>query len=79
MVSLDISNTSKVIAIVGAYVVFVGLVSYFLKNRLYLSEALLAAVLGIVTGPRVLGWFNPLDWVGGEQETLNDLTFESEF
>lgn len=76
MVTIDVSLVSKSLAIVGAYVVFVGLVSYFVKNKLFLSEALLAAVLGIITGPRILGWFDPLDWCGNDQDQLNYLTFE---
>ena len=31
---------------------------------------------GIIFGPRVLGWFNPLEWVGNSESGLNDLTFQ---
>lgn len=38
MVSLDISETSKALAVVGGYVTLVGLVSYFLKEKLFMCE-----------------------------------------
>lgn len=53
-----------------------GLVSYLFKEKLFMSEALLATVAGIIFGPRVLGWFNPLEWVGNSESGLNDLTFQ---
>lgn len=36
MVHLDINDTSKSLAVVGGYIVIVGLVSYFLKERLFM-------------------------------------------
>lgn len=75
MVALDISETSKAIAIVGFYIVSIGPVSYFLKNRLFLSEALLALGLGIIVGPVALDWFSPGKWADSE-EAVNTLTFE---
>jgi len=36
MVHLDITETSKALAVVGGYIVFVGLVSFFLKERLFM-------------------------------------------
>lgn len=33
-------------------------------------------VAGIVFGPLCANIFNPLDWVGGNEESLDDLTFE---
>lgn len=38
MVALDISETSKSLAVVGGYISIVGLVSYFLKERLFMCE-----------------------------------------
>ncbi|KAJ9107426.1 hypothetical protein QFC21_000877 [Naganishia friedmannii] len=75
MVQLDISETSKAIGIVGFYIVTIGPVSYFLKNRLFLSEALLALGLGIIVGPVALDWFSPGKWADS-QEAVNILTFE---
>lgn len=39
-----------------------GLFSYTVKERLYLSESLIAVLFGIVCGPAVLGWVDPLSW-----------------
>lgn len=36
MVSLDINDTSKALAVVGGYIVIAGLVSFFLKERLFM-------------------------------------------
>ncbi|EIW72414.1 hypothetical protein TREMEDRAFT_36687 [Tremella mesenterica DSM 1558] len=76
MVALDINDTSKALAVSGGYVAVVGLVSYFLKEKLFMSEALLATVAGIIFGPRVLNWFNPQEWIGGSDVDLNHLTFQ---
>ncbi|TXT11265.1 hypothetical protein VHUM_02016 [Vanrija humicola] len=76
MVALDISETSKSLAVVGGYISIVGLVSYFLKERLFMSEALLAFVAGIVFGPLAANVFSPLDWVNGSQKDLSYITFE---
>ncbi|KAL7424782.1 hypothetical protein Q5752_000466 [Cryptotrichosporon argae] len=76
MVALDPTETSKALAVAGGYIVLTGLVSYFLKERLYISEALLALVAGIVFGPLAADVFSPARWVGGSSTTLSTLTFE---
>lgn len=76
MPTLDVSDTSKAMAILGAYIVSVGLISYLIKNRLFISEATLALGLGVAVGPIALKWFSPLTWVDGGQESLNQLTFQ---
>lgn len=38
MVSLHIDETSKALAVAGGYVVFIGLCSFYLKERLFLCE-----------------------------------------
>ncbi|KAH8929121.1 hypothetical protein BT69DRAFT_1346092 [Atractiella rhizophila] len=77
-VSLDVSNISKVLAVLGFYVSGLGLGSYIFKERLYLSEPLLCLCLGIAVGPVGLNWVNPFDWNdiprdGSEQD---ELTFQ---
>ncbi|KAJ9123801.1 hypothetical protein QFC24_003577 [Naganishia onofrii] len=62
MVALDISETSKAIAIVGS-------------SSSALAEALLALGLGIIVGPVALDWFSPGKWADSE-EAVNTLTFE---
>lgn len=36
MVALDITETSQALALVGGYILVVGLVSYFVKERLFM-------------------------------------------
>ncbi|PWN47075.1 hypothetical protein IE53DRAFT_272624 [Violaceomyces palustris] len=74
VVHTDITNVSKAFAVVGGFVVLYGLLSYVVKERLYLSEPLIAVTVGIITGPYVLGWVDPLSW--GSEETTNYTTYQ---
>lgn len=82
------SSVSKTFAIVGFFLVAYGQVSYVAKERLYLSEPLLALVFGIIVGPYVLNFLDPIHWiettdsttpvaggVGGQGER-NELTYQ---
>lgn len=40
MVSLDITETSKSLAVVGGYITLAGLVSYYLKEKLFLCKSI---------------------------------------
>ena len=46
-VTTDISSISLALLVLGAYVCLVGQVSYFLKERLFMSSALISLCLGI--------------------------------
>lgn len=70
----DISSASKAYAILGGFIVIYGLGSYVAKDRLYMSEPLIAVTVGIITGPYVLGWIDPLSW--GTMEETNYVTYE---
>lgn len=61
---------------IGGWISICGLFTFTFKTKLYLSEPLLCVVFGILAGPNALGWLTPLDWTGGDQHTLNDVTFE---
>ncbi|KAF8678265.1 Sodium/hydrogen exchanger family [Rhizoctonia solani] len=47
-----------------------GLVSYVVKHRLYLSEPLIASLFGIIVGPAVLGWVDPNLWKPEEDRMM---------
>ncbi|KAJ2264595.1 Na+/H+ antiporter, partial [Coemansia sp. RSA 370] len=49
-------------ALVGGFLFIAGLCSMVIKERLYLSETLLATVFGIIVGPRALNWMDPTTW-----------------
>ena len=43
MVAVDITETSLALSVAGGYVVIVGLVSHFLKERLFICESFTSA------------------------------------
>jgi len=47
-----------------------------IKEKLYIGEAPIAVVTGIIIGPYVLGLFDPRGWGGGSEETGNEITLE---
>lgn len=61
--------------ILGAFVVIFGLFSGFIKEKLYLGEAPIATVTGIILGPYVLGLFDPIGWTH-HQHTIDYITLE---
>lgn len=44
--------------------------SLFVKERLYIGEATVATIAGLILGPHCLGWFDPLSWGNAEHLTL---------
>ncbi len=74
VVHVDLSEVSKSLAVLGGFIVIYGLLSYVVKERLYLSEPLLAVTAGIIVGPYVLNWVDPLSW--GDQEETNYVTYQ---
>lgn len=49
---------STTCTILGTFILSFGLVSLFIKERLYISETVVATVYGIVCGPNVSGWIS---------------------
>ncbi|RHZ50116.1 hypothetical protein Glove_505g10 [Diversispora epigaea] len=64
---------SKVICILGGFIIFYGLVSYLIKERLYLSEALVSTIVGIILGPIALHILDPGKW-GYKSEITHGFT-----
>lgn len=67
---INVETISVVYSILGAFILFYGLCSLFVKERLYLSEAMVAVTIGIVFGPVCANFINVGDW-GGEQVELS--------
>lgn len=44
--------------------------SLFVKEKLYIGEATVASVTGLILGPHCLGWINPLSWESVDYITL---------
>ncbi|CAB5375536.1 unnamed protein product [Rhizophagus irregularis] len=59
---INVNEVSVVSLILGGFIVIFGLVSYFVKQRLYLSEALICLFVGVILGPYVLQVINPYKW-----------------
>ncbi len=68
VVHVDVTEVSQVFAVLGWFIICYGLVSYVVKERLYLSEPLIALTVGIVTGPYVLNWIDPNGWASTGEE-----------
>lgn len=56
--------------LLSAFLIVYTLFARFIRNRLHLSEPPLALLVGILLGPKVLGWLNPN--VCTEQRCLDD-------
>jgi len=70
----DLSQASKTFAVLGGFIVSYGLISYVAKERLYLSEPMIAMTVGIIVGPYVLNWVNPDEWAN--EEMRNEITYQ---
>ncbi|OCL10541.1 hypothetical protein AOQ84DRAFT_387439 [Glonium stellatum] len=67
------TNFNIVCSVLGGFISAFGLVSYLLKERFHLSEALVAFVAGILFS-HVAGFIKPLDYVLGSEENLANVT-----
>ncbi|KAJ2654124.1 hypothetical protein IWW48_006303 [Coemansia sp. RSA 1200] len=54
-------------ALLGGFIFILGLCSLIVKERLYLSETLLATAFGIAIGPYALNWVDPSGWSSDEK------------
>lgn len=59
---LNPSKAHVAYALVSAFGAFYSVCSSVVKERLYLGEAVPAAVFGVIIGPHCLGWFEPTSW-----------------
>lgn len=57
-------------ACVGIFSTIFSLVSLFVKERLYIGEATVATIAGLILGPHCLGWFDPISWGNTDLITL---------
>lgn len=73
MPTLNVTNFNIVCATVGGFITAFGLVSYLLKERYYLSEALISLLAGI-TFSHGTGFIKPLDYAQGSEENLASIT-----
>lgn len=59
---IDVTKAHVAYAVVAVFSTCFSLCSLFVKEKLYLGEASVATVYGLIVGPHCLDWFNPLSW-----------------
>lgn len=57
-------------ATTGFALILFGTISLFLKERLYIGEATVATIYGLIVGPHCLDWFSPTTWGNTDYITL---------
>ncbi|KAG0330543.1 hypothetical protein BGZ99_000014 [Dissophora globulifera] len=67
---LEASPEHVAIALLGSFIIVFGLVSLFVKEKLFISEAFVSTVFGIIIGPYAIGIFDPLSWGNYDTVTL---------
>ncbi|KAL2041593.1 hypothetical protein N7G274_005377 [Stereocaulon virgatum] len=74
MPTLVVTNFNIVTATLGGFITLFGLVSYLLKERYYLSEALISLIAGVIFSPHATNFIKPLDYALGSTENLDSIT-----
>ena len=67
---LSIDKPHWAYLIIGGFTSLFMLVSLFVKERLYIGEATVATICGVIFGPHAANLFNPLTWGNTDQITL---------
>ncbi|KAF8946669.1 hypothetical protein BGZ47_011665 [Haplosporangium gracile] len=66
----DLAPEHVTYALLGCFIIFFGLVSLFVKEKLFISEAFVSTAFGIIIGPYVIGIFDPMSWTKFDTVTL---------
>lgn len=74
MPTLVVVNFNIVCAILGGFITLFGLVSYLLKEKFYLSEALISTIAGVIFSPHAANFIKPLQYANGSEEDLETIT-----
>lgn len=69
---VDLNDVSRTLCVLGFYVSVIGLASYTIKERLYMSEPLIALLFGVATGPIAWALLDPYDWTGRDIELTSE-------
>lgn len=67
---MDVTSIHTIYMILGGYITVFSLCSLFIKEKLYIGEATVASIIGIIVGPHCLGWFDPTTWGNTDYITL---------
>ncbi|KAF1943361.1 hypothetical protein EJ02DRAFT_142832 [Clathrospora elynae] len=74
MPTLALNNFNIVCATLGGFITVFGLVSYLLKEKFYLSEALISLVAGLIFSPHATNWIKPSEYALNDPEVLDTIT-----
>lgn len=74
MPALSIVNFNIICATLGGFVTLFGLVSYLLKEKFYLAEALISTFAGLVFSPHATNFISPLELANGNEVDLERIT-----
>lgn len=61
-ITLDVSSISLVLAVLGFYLTTINQVSFLMKEKLFISSALVSLCVGIAVGPIGANWISPWVW-----------------
>ncbi|KAG0199104.1 hypothetical protein BGX28_007558 [Mortierella sp. GBA30] len=67
---LEASPEHIAYALLGFFIIVFGLVSLFVKEKLFISEAFVSTAFGIIIGPYAIGIFDPAGWKEFDTVTL---------
>lgn len=70
-----VSTPHILYACLGGFVVFFGMFSLFIREKLYIGEACWAFLFGVIIGPYGANIVDPRSW-GNSEESTNDFTLE---
>ncbi|CCM01172.1 uncharacterized protein FIBRA_03220 [Fibroporia radiculosa] len=73
---IDVTTPHIIYAALGGFVVIFGMLSLLIREKLYIGEACLAFLFGVVIGPYGANIFNPREWGGDDVATSNTIVLE---
>ncbi|KKY24894.1 putative na h antiporter [Phaeomoniella chlamydospora] len=74
MPTLALTDFNIVCATLGGFITVFGLVSFLLKEKFYLSEALISFLAGVSFSPHAANFIRPVDYAGGVQANIDYVT-----
>lgn len=71
---LNPSKPHVAYCVLSVFAAFYSVCSSIVKENLYLGEAVLAAVYGLIVGPHCLKWFDPLSWLNNNKNLTLEIS-----
>lgn len=74
MPKLAVDNFNIVCATLGGFITLFGLVSYLMKEKFYMSEALISTLAGLIFSPHATNFIKPLEYANESLQDLETIT-----